>query len=246
MKFFKLCLLFISLILSVGLVPLKNENLPLSEKELTDIFPDSNFRNVIHDYFLNEDITITKLKSLNGEFYASGENIKDLRGISTLENINTFILWNNNIDKIPKEVLNLDKVKYINIENNYLVENNVINSLKNKNVKVDCDLNFIHSERSQYELCSNKTRVDLKKNEKLNLRSLLYKSIDKYVDYWEPTNNLSKHCKLYVQTNNPTLTHISSNNDNIYFNKNGTYYIVISLSPHKYPSSTVIIKAIVK
>ena len=47
MKILKLCSLFILLTLSMGLVPLKNENIPLTKQELTDIFPDSNFRDVI-------------------------------------------------------------------------------------------------------------------------------------------------------------------------------------------------------
>lgn len=245
MKILKLCSLFILLILSVGLVPLKNEDIPLTNEELTSIFPDKNLRYVIYDYFPNEDITLSKLKSLKGEFYASDESIEDLTGISTLENIDTFIFWNNNIKKLPKEILNLNNINYINIENNYLTENNIINLLEKKSVKVDHDLNFIQSENSQYKLCSNKTEINLDKNEKIDLRSLLYKSIKNYDNYWEPSKDLSKSCKLYIQTNNPSLTHIS-NDSNISFSKEGTYYIIVSLSNNKYTSSTVIIKSIVK
>lgn len=245
MKILKLCSLFILLTLSMGLVPLKNENIPLTKQELTDIFPDSNFRDVIYAYFPNEDITLSKLKSLDGEFYASKENIEDLTGISTLESIDSFIFWNNNIKTLPKEILNLNSIKYINIENNYLTESNVVESLEKKSVEVDHDLNFIPSEKSQYELCSNKTNISLSKNEKINIRSLLYKSIDNYANYWEPSKELSKNCKLYIQTNNPALTTISKGGY-ISFTKEGTYYIIASLSENKYTSSTVIIKTVVK
>lgn len=245
MKILKLCTLLILLTLSVGLVPLKNENIPLTKQELSDIFPDSNFRNVIYEYFPNEHVTLSKLKTLDGEFYATNENIEDLTGISTLENIDTFIFWNNNIKTFPKEILNLDNVKYINMENNYLTENDMINLLEDKKIKVDHDLNFIQSEKSQYELCSSKTKIHLDKNEKLDLRSLLYKSIDNYANYWEPSKELSKNCKLYIQTNNPSMTDIS-NNSHISFTQDGVYYIVVSLSNKKYTSSTVLIEAIVK
>lgn len=245
MKIFKLCSLCVLLMLSTGLVPLKNENIPLTNQELSEIFPDSNFRNVIYDYFPNEDITLSKLKSLDGEFYASNENIQDLRGISTLENIDSFIFWNNNIKTIPKEILNSNNIKYINMENNYLTENNVIELLEDKKVKVDHDLNFIQSEESQYKLCSNKSKINLNKNEKINIRSLLYKSIANYANYWEPSEEISKNCKIYIQTNNPAITSIS-NDSSISFPKEGTYYIVASLSNNKYASSSVIIKAIVK
>ncbi len=245
MKIIKLCSLFILLTLSMGLVPVKNENLPLTKKDLIEIFPDNNFRDVIYDYFPNEDITLSKLKSLDGEFYASGEGIEDLSGISILENIDTFIFWNNNIKTLPQEILNLDNVKYINIKNNYITENNVINSLENKRVEVDEDLNFIQSSKSQYELCSTKTTLILHTSEEIDVRSLLYKSIDKYDKYWELSKDLSKNCSLYIESNNPIFTNIS-NGSKISFSKNGVYYIVVSLSENKYTSSTVIIKAIVK
>ena len=112
------------------------------------------------------------------------------------------------------------------MENNYLTESNVIESLEKKSVEVDHDLNFISTEKSQYELCSNKTKISLVKNEKINIRSLLYKSIDNYANYWEPSKALSKNCKLYIQTNNPTLTTISKDSY-ISFTKEGTYYIVV-------------------
>lgn len=245
MKILKLCSLFILLTLSMGLVPLKNENIPLTKQELTDLFPDGDFRNVIYDYFPNEEITLSKLKSLDGQFYASNEGIEDLSGISILENIDSFIFWNNDIKTLPNEILNLDNVKYINLENNYLTENKVIDLLEKKKVDVDHDLNFIQCEKSQYELCSNKTKIALNKNEKINMRSLLYKSINNYPNYWEPSKDVSKDCKLYIQTSNPAVTSIS-NDTHISFTKDGIYYIVVSLNTNKYTSSTVIIKAIVK
>ena len=245
MKILKLCSLFILLTLSMGLVPLKNENIPLTKQELSDLFPDSDFRDVIYDYFPNEEITLLKLKSLDGEFYASNEGIEDLTGISTLENIDTFVFWNNHIKTLPNEILNLENVKHINLENNYLTENKVIDLLEKKNVDVDHDLNFIQSEKSQYELCSNKTKITLEKNEKINIRRLLYKSINNYPNYWEPSKDIPKDCKLYIQTNNPALTSIS-NDSKISFTKDGIYYVVVSLNTNKYTSSTVVIKAIVK
>ena len=97
MKFFKVCLLFLLLILSTGLISIKKDNMPLSQEELEYIFPDDNFRRVVTNYFPNENITLSKLKNLKGEFYASNEQIKDLKGISTLENIDSFVFWNNNM-----------------------------------------------------------------------------------------------------------------------------------------------------
>ena len=245
MKVIKLCSLFILLTLSMGLAPENNKDIPLSKEDLIAIFPDSNFRNVIYSYFPNEEITLSKLKSLDGEFYASGEGIKDLKGISTLENIDSFIFWNNNIKALPKEILKLHDIKYINIENNYLTEDNTINSLEEKGVEVDKDLNFIQSEDSQYKLCSTKTKVYLNKGEKLNLRDVLYKYIGNYKNYWEPSKNLSKGCYLYIKSSNPYVTKIN-NNSYISFSKEGTYYISVSLDKNKYKSSTVSIKIIVK
>lgn len=245
MKIIKLCLLFILLTLSIGLAPQKNEDIPLSKEDLINIFPDDNFRNVIYNYFTNEEITLSKLKSLDGEFYASGEGIKDLNGISTLEDIDSFIFWNNNIKTLPKEILQLNNIKYINLENNYLTEDSTIDSLEEKRVEVDKDLNFIQSEASQYKLCSTNTKLYLNKDEKLNLRDILYKHIDNYENYWEPSKDLPNSCYLYIQTSNPSVTNIN-NNRYISFSKEGTYYISISLDKNNYKSSTVSIEAIVK
>ena len=245
MKVIKLCLLFILLTLSVGLTPQKNEDISLSKEDLIEIFPDNNFRNVIYTYFPNEEITLSKLKSLDGEFYASGEGIKDLKGISMLENIDSFIFWDNNIKILPKEILKLHNIKYINLKNNYLTEDNTVNSLEEKRVEVDKNLNFIQSEDSQYQLCSTKEKVYLNEDEKLNLRGVLYKYIDNYENYWEPSKDLSKSCYLYIQTSNPSVTKIN-NNRYISFSKKGTYYISVSLDKNKYKSSTVSIKTIVR
>ncbi len=85
MKLIKFCSLILMLILSTGLISIKNDNIPLSQEELKYIFPDDNLRSVVKDYFSHEDITISKLNNLEGEFYASNEDIKDLTGISTLK-----------------------------------------------------------------------------------------------------------------------------------------------------------------
>lgn len=245
MKILKLCSLFTLLTLSMGLIPLKNENIPLSKQELSDLFPDSNFRHVIYDYFPNEYITLSKIKSLDGEFYASNENIEDLSGISTLENIDTFIFWNNNIETLPREILNLKDLTYLNIENNYITENSVINLLEDQNIKVDHNLNFIPQEESQYKLCTNKTKIYVIKNEKVNIRSLLSKSINNYTNYWEPSKELSKNCKLYIETSNPSTTSISKDSS-VSFNKEGIHYITVSLGENQHKLSTVTIEAIVK
>ena len=83
MKLIKLCSLALMLILSTGIISVKNDNIPLSQEELEYIFPDKNFRAVVKDYFPHEEITRAKLNNLDGEFYASNENIKDLTGIQS-------------------------------------------------------------------------------------------------------------------------------------------------------------------
>ena len=147
MKLIKFCSLILMLILSTGLISIKNDNIPLSQEELKYIFPDDNLRSVVKDYFPHEDITISKLNNLEGEFYASNEDIKDLTGISTLKSIDKFVFWNNEISSLPPEITTLNKIKYINIANNYLTEINTINTLIDKGVKIDYDLNFISDER---------------------------------------------------------------------------------------------------
>ena len=136
MNIIKLCSLFLMLILSTGLITTKNDNIPLSKEELKYIFPDDNFRKVVCDHFPNEDITLSKLANLDGEFYASNENIKDLTGISKLTNIDSFIFWNNNIQSLPSEIKDLKDMDYINLANNYLTENNNIYPLIGRGFKL--------------------------------------------------------------------------------------------------------------
>lgn len=247
MKLIKFCSLILMLILSTGLISIKNDNIPLSQEELKYIFPDDNLRAVVKDYFPHEDITISKLNNLEGEFYASNEDIKDLTGISTLKSIDKFVFWNNEISSLPPEITTLNKIKYINLANNYLTEINTINTLIDKGVKIDYDLNFISDERYQYELSSKKRHIILDKNEKVNLRSLLKKTIDTYPKYWEVTNVLPSDIDLYIESNNPANMSV----DNIKGtctagNRKGVYYIVISLNKDKLPNATTIIKASVK
>ena len=247
MKFIKVCSLCILLILSTGLMSTKNDNIPLSQEDLKYIFPDDNFRRVVTSYFPNEDITMSKLNDLDGEFYASGENIKDLKGISTLKNIDTFIFWNNNINYIPTEIKSLNKVKYINLANNYLTENDVLEALESRGVKVNDDLNFIEDENYQYELRTKTTNLYLSKNEKADLRSLLYKTIDNYSKEWEVTNKINSNTTLYIESNSPTNMSVNSEEGICKAGeKSGTYYVVVSLSKNKLPKPSVIIKTVVK
>ena len=247
MKFFKICLLFSLLILSTGLISIKKDNMPLSQEELEYIFPDDNFRRVVTNYFPNENITLSKLKNLKGEFYASNEQIKDLKGISTLENIDSFVFWNNNIDSIPPEIKKLNKIKYINIANNYLTDDSIIKTLINKGVEVSYDLNFINDEKYQYELRTKTTNLYLDENEEVDLRSLLYKTIDNYDKYWEVSNVISSDCNLYIESSNPSALSTNSKKGTCRAgNKKGLYYIVISLSKNKFNTSSAIIKTTIK
>lgn len=246
MNIIKLCSLFLMLILSTGLITTKNDNIPLSKEELKYIFPDDNLRKVVCDHFPNEDITLSKLANLDGEFYASNENIKDLTGISKLTNIDSFIFWNNNIQSLPSEIKDLKDMDYINLANNYLTENNNIYPLIGRGVKVNYDLNFINNEKYQYELCSKTTNLYLDKNETYNLKEILYKSIENYPKYWEKSTKVPYACNLTMETNDPTALSISDEGVCKAGNKPGKYYIVISLNKNKYPTSTVIIKTVIR
>ncbi|WP_455538742.1 hypothetical protein [Terrisporobacter sp.] len=245
MKVVKFIALFTMLVLSTGLITTKQDNIPLTREELKYIFPDDNFRRVVYSYFPNEDITLSKLKNLDGEFYASNENIKNIEGISKLEGIDSFILWNNNIQYLPSEIKRLRDMDYINLANNYLTDNHTISSLTNRGVKVNSDLNFIKDKKYQYELKSKTTNLYLKKGEKYNLKKLLYKSIEYYPKFWEKSTKVPSVCDLIIETNNPTAL---SFNKGICTagNKSGKYYIKISLNKDKHPSSTVILKTVVK
>ena len=131
MKYIKLCsIILLSIILSIAgtfYIPSAlnqvclnqvcaiNKNKALSDKELQKLFPDANFRNTITRNFKHQEITLNKIASLSGELNANNENIEDLTGISYLENIDSFIFWNNNIKQVPEEILKLKKIKMSNL-----------------------------------------------------------------------------------------------------------------------------------
>lgn len=98
-------------------------NKALSDEDLKMLFPDANFRNVITRNFKHQEITLDKIAALSGEFYATGEGIESLEGISYLKNIQNFVFVNNNIKELPSEILNLKNVKNINLLNNYITDN---------------------------------------------------------------------------------------------------------------------------
>ena len=135
---------------------------------------------------------------------------------------------------------------YINLANNYLTENNNIYPLIGRGVKVNYDLNFINNEKYQYELCSKTTNLYLDKNETYNLKEILYKSIENYPKYWEKSTKVPYACNLTMETNDPTALSISDEGVCKAGNKPGKYYIVISLNKNKYPTSTVIIKTVIR
>lgn len=247
MKLIKLCSLALMLILSTGIISVKNDNIPLSQEELEYIFPDKNFRAVVKDYFPHEEITRAKLNNLDGEFYASNENIKDLTGISNLKSIDKFVFWNNKISSLPSEIETLNEVKTMNLANNYITDVNTIHNLVGKGVDINYDLNFINDEKYQYKLSSKVTSITLNKGQTINLRKFIYKYISIYPKCWEITEIIPTDTKLYIESNNPVNMSVNDKEGTCTAgNKKGIYYIVISLSKHKLPNSSVIIKTIVK
>ena len=240
MKFIKSCSIFILLALTTGITS-KNNDIPLNKEEYERLFPDGNFRKVINSYFNNEEITINKLRSLDGEFYASGENIHDLTGISYLENIDSFVFWNNNISELPNNILSLKDLELINLANNYITEADIINELENNKVKVNYDLNFINNEKNQYILNSKVKTINLKKNETVDVRDYIYKNIDNYDKYWEVNNEFTSNINYIIKSSNSKVADIE---DNYYLKglKRGTCSITISINNHeiKPNSSTAI------
>lgn len=240
MKLMRLCSIFILLILTTGITT-KNDDIVLNQQEYERLFPDANFRKVINSYFKNEEITINKLKSLDGEFYASGENIQNLTGISYLENIDSFIFWNNNIRELPDDILHLNDLDSINIANNYITEADIINKLKYNKVKVNYDLNFINNKKNQYVLSSKVKTINLKKNETIDLRNYICKNIDNYDKYWEVNNHLSSNISYTIKSSNNKVADIQHD---YYIKglKKGGCRIIISINGDKlnHNSSTTI------
>lgn len=79
------------IISAAALSPINSNDKVLSENQLKDIFPDANLRAVVKRYINPDEMTISNIKALDGEFYATGESISNLKGISYLENVDNFI-----------------------------------------------------------------------------------------------------------------------------------------------------------
>ena len=220
-------------------------NKPLSENELKYLFPDANFRNVITRNFKNQEITLDKIAALSGEFYATGENIETLEGISYLKGIEDFVFWNNNIKTIPAEILRLKNIKSINLANNYITDNSIINKLIDKKVDVNCDLNFIKNKSNQYKLSSYYKNLTLNTGEELSINKLLYKDIKSYDNYWEPTKEISKNIKYMVSIDDNKIITLEEN-FKLKATSKGNCRVKISLDDNFYKKSTVTVNIKVK
>ena len=221
------------------------EDKPLSESDLKAIFPDANFRDVITRNFKNQEITLDKIADLSGEFYATGENIESLEGISYLKGIEDFIFWNNNIKAIPAEILRLKNIKSINLANNYITDNSIINKLIDKKVDVNCDLNFIKNKSNQYKLSSYYKNLTLNRGEELSINKLLYKDIKSYDNYWEPTKEISKNIKYMVSIDDNKIITLEEN-FKLKATSKGNCRVKISLDDNFYKKSTVTVNIKVK
>ncbi|MGM9536183.1 MAG: hypothetical protein ACI3VR_13050 [Intestinibacter sp.] len=227
---------------------IKNEipiNKPLSEGDLKYLFPDANFRNVIIRNFKNQEITLDKIADLSGEFYATGENIESLEGISYLKSIEDFIFWNNNIKTIPAEILRLKNIKSINLANNYITNGDIINKLIDKKVDVNCDLNFIKNKSNQYNLSSYYKTLTLNTGEEISIDKLLYKNIKSYHNYWEPTKEISKNIKYMISIDDSKIITLEEN-FKLKAASKGNCRVKISLDDNFYKKSTVTINIKVK
>lgn len=219
-----------------------SQNKVLTDKDLKILFPDDNFRSVITRNFKNQEITINKISNLSGEFYATGEKIENLEGISYLKSIQSFVFVNNNIKKLPDEILNLNNIKSINLINNYITESTILNKLIKKGIDVNYDLNFIKNADNQYELCCDCKNITLKKGEKINLNKLLYKNINNknYEKYWEVTNEISNNINYSVSIYDSKVLNLEHNNK-IKAASFGECTVKISLDDNFYNNSTITI-----
>lgn len=216
------------LISAAALSPINSNDNVLSDNQLKNIFPDANLRAVVKRYINPDEMTISNIKALDGEFYATGENISNLKGISYLENVDNFIFWNNNIKEVPREALSLKDMDSINLANNYLVDDGVVNSLSDNGVNVNCDLNFIDTKDNQYKLDSKYHNVDIAKGESIDLRKIITKKIDSYYKYWEVTDSLPKDLDFDVSVSDKNI--ISYEGMLVKGNKTGQAVVKVVLS----------------
>ena len=219
----------------------------LTDEDLKKLFPDDNFRNVVTRNFKHQEITLDKISNLSGEFYATGENIENLEGISYLKSIQAFVFVNNNIKKLPDEILKLNNIKSINLLNNYITESSILNKLIKKGIDVNYNLNFIKNKPNQYKLYSTCKDLVLKKGEKVYLDKLLYKDIKNkdYQKYWEITNEIPKNIKYSVSIYDNKVLNLEYDNK-IKAASSGECTVKISLDDNFYDNSTTIINIHVK
>ena len=219
----------------------------LSDEDLKLLFPDANFRDVITRNFKHQEITLDKIAALSGEFYATGEGIESLEGISYLKNIQNFVFVNNDIKELPSEILNLKNIKNINLLNNYITDNSVLNKLIKKGIKVNYNLNFIKNKDNQYKFYSVYKNLDLKKGEKVSLDKLLCKEIKNkdYEKYWEVTDEMSTNIKYVVSIYDNKVLNLEEGNK-IKAISPGECKVKVSIDDNFYDDSTTTINVKVK
>lgn len=116
----------------------------------------------------------------------------------------------------------------INLANNYLIDDDVVNSLSHNGVDVNCDLNFIDTKDNQYKLDSKYHNVDIAKGESIDLRKIITKKIDSYYKYWEVTDNLPKDLNFIVSVSDKSV--LSCEDMIIKGNKTGKAVVKVILS----------------
>lgn len=206
---------------------INTENNILNDNELKKYFPDPNLRTVIKRYIKPDEMTLSNIKALDGEFYATGEKISNLKGIGLLENIDTFVFWNNNIKELPGEITNLKDMDSINIANNYIKDNEVVDTLISQNVDVNYDLNFIDGKENQYSLDTKYKTINISKDEEFDLRKIVFKNIDSYYKYWEIDKVIPMDLEYRVSTNDKNI--VSIENTKIIGKNTGEAVITVSL-----------------
>jgi hypothetical protein len=203
---------------------LKQKEVP--SRILEEVIPDKSFRKVIINNTKNQYVTLNSLENIDGELYASYENIYSIEGIDILKNVESIVLWKNNLTNIPQCILNLKKLKHINLRNNYIVNSEVIDTLENSGVDVQKDLNFIKNKPSQYSIKSKEDIIVINKGDSVDLKKYIYKDIPKYTEAWEITDeiNINK-----FETNAENINIIDVNDMTIKGKNIGTTKIYIKI-----------------
>ena len=186
-------------------------------------------------------------EDLKGEFYATGEGIESLEGISYLKNIQNFVFVNNNIKELPSEILNLKNIKNINLLNNYITDNSILNKLIKKGIDINYNLNFIKNKDNQYKFESVYKNLNLKKGEKVSLDKLLCKDIKnkKYEKYWEVSDEIPTNIKYVVSIYDNKVLNLEEGNK-IKAVSPGECKVKISIDDNFYDDSTTTINVKVK